>query len=147
MKALNLLTAKIIGGAMEIHRHKGPRLPESTHESCLAQELTVRNLRFERQVAVPLLYKGLTLGVALRRDMIADYKNLVELKALKTVSPVHKSQSLSCLREAGLTLGLLINFHVSKLLDGVHRFIHDRAIPVNSAISVFKNPAGPLIAT
>ncbi|CAM3083459.1 GxxExxY protein [Rariglobus hedericola] len=147
MEALNSLTDKIIGAAIEVHRHKGPGLLESTYESCLAQELTLRNLRFERQVAVPLLYKGLTLDVAFRADMIIENKILIELKALEAILPVHKAQVLSYLRETGLSLGLLINFHVPKLVDGVHRFINDRALSVNSAPSVLNNPAESITAT
>jgi GxxExxY protein len=136
MHILNQLTEQIIGAAIEVHREKGPGLLESTYESCLARELSLRNLRFERQVAVPVIYKGTPVDTAFRADLIIENTVLLELKAIETILPVHKAQVLSYIRETGLQIGLLINFHVPKLTDGVHRFINDRTSSANSASSV-----------
>jgi len=144
MHPLNHLTEAIIGATIEVHREKGPGLLESTCESCLVCELGLRNLHVERQVAVPLLYKGMTLDTAFRADLILERSVLVELKAIETVLPVHRAQVLSYIRETGHQIGLLINFHVSKLTDGVHRLINDRACSVISANSAFKPAPGNL---
>ena len=144
MDNLNQLTEAIIGAAIEVHREKGPGLLESTYESCLVCELGIRNLRVERQVAVPLLYKGMMLESAFRADLIVERSVLVELKAIETILPVHKAQVLSYIRETGHRIGLLINFHVPKLTDGVHRFINDRLSSVISATSAFKPTSGSI---
>lgn len=137
MNPLDQLTEKIIGAAIEVHREKGPGLLESTYERCLGHELSLRGLRFEKQVPVPLVYKGTRLDIAFRADMIVEGLVLLELKALETILPVHKAQVLSYLRETGLPLGLLINFHVSKLVDGIARLINDRPTSALSAPSAF----------
>lgn len=138
MDTLNRLTEAIIGSAIEVHREKGPGLLESTYESCLVCELGLRNLHVERQVAVPLLYKGMALDTAFRADLIVESSVLVELKAIETILPVHRAQVLSYIRETGHRIGLLINFHVPKLTEGVHRLINDRPSSVISAPSALK---------
>jgi len=126
MESINQLTEQIIGAAIEVHREKGPGLLESAYEACLAHELSLRGIRSVRQVPVPLSYKGIVIEVAFRADLIVEEKVLVELKAVETVLPVHKAQVLSYIRETGHQVGLLINFHVPKLVDGVSRFVSDR---------------------
>jgi GxxExxY protein len=142
MNAINQLTEQIIGAAIEVHRLKGPGLLESAYESCLAHELRLRRLGCVRQVAIPLYYKGLVIDVAFRADLIVEDTVLVELKAVESVLPVHKAQVLSDIRESHHQVGLLINFHVTKLVDGVARFVNNRT-SVSSAPSVLKtDPLG-----
>jgi GxxExxY protein len=139
MHEINLITEQIIGAAIEVHREKGPGLLESAYESCLAQELSLRGILCARQVDLPLTYKGVVIDVAFRADMIVAGKVLVELKAVESVLPVHKAQLLSYIRETGHHVGLLINFHVLKLVDGVTRIVNDRS-SVTSVNSVLKDP-------
>lgn len=126
MDDINQLTEQIIGAAIEVHREKGPGLLESAYEACLAHELSLRGIKAVRQVPVPLTYKGLVIEVAFRADLIVQDRVLVELKAVETVLPVHKAQVLSYIRETGHQIGLLINFHVPKLVDGITRIANDR---------------------
>lgn len=126
MESINQLTEQIIGAAIEVHRERGPGLLESAYEACLAHELSLRGIASMRQVPVPLQYKGLVIEVAFRADLIVQGCVLVELKAVETVLPVHKAQVLSYIRETGHRLGLLINFHVPRLVDGVSRFVNER---------------------
>lgn len=126
MNDVNQLTEQIIGAAIEVHREKGPGLLESAYEACLAHELALRGISSARQVSVPLSYKGVVIEVAFRADLIVRNTVLVELKAVETVLPVHKAQVLSYIRETGHQIGLLINFHVPKLVDGVTRIANDR---------------------
>jgi GxxExxY protein len=126
MKSINQLTEEIIGAAIEVHREKGPGLLESAYEACLSHELGLRAVTHARQVAVPLIYKGMTLEIAFRADIIVEQRVLVELKAIETVLPVHKAQLLSYIRETGHAVGLLINFHVPRLVDGLTRIVNDR---------------------
>ena len=126
MNQINQLTEQIIGAAIEVHREKGPGLLESAYESCLARELSLRGIQFVRQVPVPLTYKGVVIEIAFRADMVVQNSVLIELKAVETVLPVHKAQVLSYVRETGHHVGLLINFHVVKLVDGVTRLVNAR---------------------
>jgi len=123
---INQLTERIIGAAIEVHREKGPGLLESAYEACLAHELSLRGINVVRQGSVPLTYKGLVIEAAFRADLIVQDRVLVELKAVETVLPVHKAQVLSYIRETGHQIGLLINFHVPKLVDGITRIANDR---------------------
>ena len=140
MSEINYLTEQIIGAAIEVHREKGPGLLESAYEGCLAHELTLRGIANVRQVPVPLVYKGVTIDVAFRADLIVEDRVLVELKAIESVAPIHRAQVLSYIRETKHQVGLLINFHVGKLIDGITRFANDRSASVSSATSVLKNP-------
>lgn len=138
LDAINQLTQRIIGAAIEVHREKGPGLLESAYEACFAHELELQNLRISRQVAVPVIYKGLTIESGFRVDLIIEDKVLVELKAVESVLPVHKAQILSYIRETGHPLGLLINFHAPRLVDGITRIVNDRSQVAFSATSVLK---------
>lgn len=128
MNEINELTEQIIGAAIEVHREKGPGLLESTYEACLMHELSLRGIAATRQLPVPLSYKGMMIETAFRADLIVADRVLVELKAIETILPVHKAQVLSYVRETGHRVGLLINFHVPKLVDGVTRVINDRPL-------------------
>jgi GxxExxY protein len=115
---------EIIGAAVEIQRVLGVGLLESTYASALAVELEERRLRFEREVAVEAWYKDQPLGVAYRADFIVEGRVIVELKAIESVTELHRAQLLSYLRVSGLKLGLLINFHTFPVFKGIHRLVN-----------------------
>jgi GxxExxY protein len=115
---------EIIGAAVEIQRVLGVGLLESTYASALAVELEERRLRFEREVAVEAWYKDQPLGLAYRADFIVEGRVIVELKAIDTVTELHRAQLLSYLRVSGLKLGLLINFHSFPVVKGIHRLVN-----------------------
>ena len=117
------LTESIIGAAIEVHRDKGPGLVESIYEWCLTKELELRGLPTMCQKEVTIEYKGFTRDERLRFDLLVDDCVLVEVKAVQTVLPVHKAQLLSYMKLLNVPIGLLINFHEMKLIDGVHRLI------------------------
>ena len=120
---LNSLTEQIIGAAIEIHRHLGPGLLESAYETCLAYELQQLGLLVERQIALPLVYKEIRLDQGYRIDLLVEKKVILELKVVEQITPVHEAQILSYLRFSGCAVGLLINFNVKLLKDGIRRFI------------------------
>jgi GxxExxY protein len=117
----NDLATKIIGAAIDVHRQLGPGLLESVYRDCMVYELKNRGLGIEREKTVPLRYKDLEFQAAYRADIIVDGKVIVELKAVDNLLPVHAAQLLSYLRLSGCKLGLLINFNVAQLRDGVKR--------------------------
>ena len=119
----NSLTRDIIGTAIEVHKLLGPGLLESAYEECLARELVLRNIRFERQKPAPVVYKDVKLECGYRMDFLIDGKVVVELKAVEALTPVHEAIVLTYLRLSGCKLGLLINFNVPVLKDGIQRFI------------------------
>ena len=118
----NELTHAIIGAAIEVHRALGPGLLESAYEECLARELSLRGLQFERQKPVPVVYKEVKLDCGYRLDFLVEGKVVIELKAVEALAPIHDAIVLTYLRLSGCRLGLLINFHVPVLKDGVRRF-------------------------
>ena len=118
------LTHEIIGAAMEVHRALGPGLLESAYEECLAKELTIRNLRFERQKPLPLVYKDTKLDCGYRVDLLVEGRVVVELKAIEAIPPICEAIVLTYLRLSGCRIGLLINFHVVVLKDGIRRLVH-----------------------
>jgi GxxExxY protein len=122
----NELTRQIIGAAIEVHRLLGPGLLESAYEACLCHELAVRGLRFEKQKPIPLLYKQIKLDCGFRLDLLVAGRVVVELKSIEGLAPVHESIMLTYLRLSEHELGLLSNFNVSVLKDGVRRFIMPR---------------------
>jgi GxxExxY protein len=115
------LTEKIIGAAIDVHRSLGPGLLESIYEQCLAYELTLRGLQVERQIDVPVVYKERKFDGALRIDLIVNGSVIIELKSCERLAPVHEAQLLSYLRLSGRRVGLLINFNVARLKDGIIR--------------------------
>ena len=117
------LTESIIGGAIEVHRDKGPGLIESIYEWCLTIELGLRKLGCINQKAVIIEYKGFTREEPLRFDVLVEGCVLVEAKAVQEVLPIHKAKLLSYMKLLNVPVGLLINFHAMKLTDGVHRLI------------------------
>ncbi len=117
------LTELIIGAAIEVHRDKGPGLIESIYEWCLVKELGLRKLGCESQRVVEIHYKGFTKEEPLRFDVLVEGCVLVEAKAVEAILPIHKAQLLSYMKLLDVPLGLLINFHEMKLVNGVHRLI------------------------
>jgi len=118
----NELTHGIIGAAIEVHRCLGPGLLESCYEECLGRELQLRSLAFERQKAIPVVYKDVKLECGYRIDLLVDARVIVELKAIETIAPVHEAIVLTYLRLSGCSVGLLINFNAAVLKDGIRRF-------------------------
>ncbi len=117
------LTDLILGSAIEVHRNLGPGLLESTYETCLEFELRRRQMKVERQKALPVVYKGNRLDCDYRLDLLIEDRVIVELKAVETVLPLHEAQLLTYLKLAGLHVGLLLNFNVVLMKDGIHRFV------------------------
>ena len=112
---------EIIGACIEVHRHLGPGLLESAYELCLAHELSLRGLRFERQRPVPVKYKGARLDCGYRLDLVVADTFLIELKAVDHLTPVHQAQVLTYLKLTGLPVALLVNFNVTNLKHGLRR--------------------------
>ena len=114
-------TSPIIGAAIEVHRNLGPGLLESAYEECLCHELHLLGIDFKRQVALPLLYKGLKLDCGYKLDLIVRDEVILELKAIEKLLPIHEAQLLTYLRLTGKRVGLLINFNVPLLTQGIIR--------------------------
>jgi GxxExxY protein len=121
---LNNLTGLILAAAIEVHRVLGPGLLESIYVECLEQELRARGLEFVRQVVVPITYKGARLRSSYRIDLIVEDTVVVEVKSVEVLAPVYKAQVLTYLRVAEKPAGLLINFNVPRLMDGVKRLLN-----------------------
>ena len=119
------LTSRILAAAIAIHRKLGPGLLESAYEACLAYELQKSGLEVERQKAVPLVYEDVKLDCGFRADLVIERKVVVELKCKEALHPVDQAQLLSHLRLLNLPVGLLINFHVTLLKDGVRRLVNN----------------------
>ena len=137
----NPITREIIGAAIEVHRALGPGLLESAYTRSLQFELGARNLRFSTQVVIPMAYKGVDLGTSYRVDLIVEDRVVVEVKAVEIVLPVHKAQVLTYLRLTACPLGLLINFNVAKLLDGVYRLVNPLAVREDARAKEPRNTA------
>jgi GxxExxY protein len=117
------LTERVIGCAIEVHRTLGPGLLESAYEQCLAHELSLAGISFELQVPLPLEYKGLRLDCGYRIDVLVDKKLILEIKSVEQVVGIHEAQVLTYLKLAKIEVGLLINFNVEILKDGIRRFV------------------------
>ena len=115
------LSNQIIGAAIEVHRILGPGLLESTYEQCLCHELTLKNISFERQKPLPVTYKGICLNCGYRLDILVEKLVIVELKTVEHIEPIHEAQLLTYLKLSDLWLGLLVNFNVPVLKDGIRR--------------------------
>lgn len=121
----NDLSNEVIGAAIEVHRHLGPGLLENIYQECLGYEIKSRGHDVEREVVLPVRYKGIDFPAAYRADMLVDKKLIVELKVVDALLPVHVSQLLSYLRISRQKLGLLINFNVAQLKDGIRRVVNE----------------------
>jgi GxxExxY protein len=121
---LNQITEGIIGAAIEVHKNLGPGLLESAYQSALAYELDERGYDIEVQKALPLIYKKVKLDAGYRLDILVSNKVIVEIKSIEDITPIHKAQLLSYLKLSGCKVGLLINFNVKLLKQGIHRIIN-----------------------
>lgn len=119
----NELSHEIIGAALEVHKALGPGLLESAYDECLARELELRGVPFQRQVSLPVTYKGLAVDAGYRLDLLVADLVIVELKAVDQLLPIHDAQVLTYLRLSGRRLGMLINFNEVKLKDGIKRIV------------------------
>jgi len=124
MEAINQLTEAIIGAAIEVHRNLGPGLLESTYEACLGFELAERGLNVEAQKPLPVIYKDVHLDAGYRLDLLVEDRVIVEIKAVDNLAPIHQAQLLSYLKLSGCKVGLLINFNVQLLKNGIKRVIN-----------------------
>ena len=117
------LTSKIIACAIEVHRHLGPGLLESTYEECFCHELNINRISFERQKPLPLEYKGIKLDCGYRMDIVVDNKVVIELKCVDKITPVHEAQILTYLKLSKIKVGLIINFYTEVLKNGIKRLV------------------------
>ena len=120
---INVLTNKVLGLAFEVHTQLGAGLLESTDESCLFYELKENNINVERQKKLPIIYKGIQLDTDYRIDLLIDNQLIIELKSVEALQPVHSAQLLTYMKLSNLKYGLLLNFNVPHLKQGIKRFI------------------------
>jgi GxxExxY protein len=123
--AINSITESIISAAIAVHREMGPGLLESAYESCLVYELLQQGLTVERQKALPVTYRGVKIDCGYRIDLLVEDAVLVELKAVESIEPIHEAQLLSYLKLSGYQIGLLINFNVRMLKQGIKRLVNN----------------------
>jgi GxxExxY protein len=124
-ESLDEISRRIIGAAIEVHRHLGPGLLESAYESCLVFELKQLGLRVEEQKPLPVIYKDVKLDCGYRLDLVVEDEIVIEIKAVEKLLPIHEAQLLSYLRLANKRVGLLMNFHVSVLRNGLKRIVNE----------------------
>lgn len=124
MLDINKTTESIIGAAIEVHRHLGPGLLESAYEECLCEELSLRKIPFKRQAALPVTYKNKKLDIGYRIDLLVNDEVVVELKTMESILPIHEAQTLTYMRLGGWQVGLILNFNVTVLKNGIKRLVH-----------------------
>jgi len=122
---LNKLSKIILDLSIEVHRNLGPGLLESVYEICLCKELKLRDIKYQRQFVLPVIYKNETLDADFRIDILVEDEIIIELKAVEALLPVHEAQLITYLKLADKRLGLLINFNVPKLIDGFKRKVNN----------------------
>jgi len=125
MTNMNQLSSKIIGAAIEVHKTLGPGLLESAYEECLCHELSIQGLLFEKQKPLSVDYKGKKLDCGYRLDIVVEKEVIIELKSCEKVEPIHKAQLLTYLKLSGLNLGLILNFNVPLMRDGIVRIVNE----------------------
>jgi GxxExxY protein len=121
---INKTTEAIIGAAIEVHRHLGPGLLESAYEECLCEELLLRKITYKRQVILPVTYKTKKLDIGYRIDLLVNDEVVVELKTVESILPIHEAQTLTYMRLGGWQVGLILNFNVTVLKNGIKRLVH-----------------------
>ena len=121
----NELSKVIIGAAIEVHKTLGPGLLESVYETCLERELVIRGLKVKRQVGLPLVYKDISCDIGYRVDLLVENKVIIEIKSVEALNDVHIAQVLTYLKLSRCKLGLLINFNVKRLKEGVKRLVNN----------------------
>ena len=117
------LSHRVIGAAIDVHRELGPGLLESAYEECLCHELSLRGIRFQRQLEMPVRYKAVQLDCGYRIDLLVEDTLVLELKSVEAIAPIHKAQLLTYLRLSHKRVGLLLNFNVTVLKDGIVRMV------------------------
>ncbi len=122
---INELSSKVIGAAIEVHKSLGPGLLESTYEECICYELNLSGFSLERQKPLSVRYKGVKLDCGYRLDVVIENAIILELKSCKKIEPIHKAQLLTYLKLSGLNLGLLLNFNVPVMRDGIVRVVNE----------------------
>ena len=122
---MNQLSSKIIGAAIEVHKTLGPGLLESAYEECLCHELSIQGLLFEKQKPLSVDYKGKKLDCGYRMDIVVEKEVIIELKSCEKIEPIHKAQLLTYLKLSGLNLGLILNFNVPLMRDGIVRNLNE----------------------
>lgn len=120
---VNKTTESIIGAAIEVHRHLGPGLLESAYEECLCEEISLRKIPFSRQIVLPVTYKSKKLNVGYRIDILVNKEVVVELKTVESILPIHEAQTLTYMRLGGWQVGLILNFNVTVLKNGIKRLV------------------------
>jgi len=120
----NEISAVIVDAGIQVHRALGPGLLESAYEACLCHELRKSGLSVQSQVDLPVEYDGVVLEVGYRLDILIEGKVIVEVKAVKEIAPIHQAQLMSYLKLSGMKLGLLMNFHETRLKDGIRRLVN-----------------------
>ena len=120
---LDQLSNRLIGCAVEVHRHLGPGLLESTYEQCLAHELNLKGIPYKIQHPVPVDYKGIKLDCGYRMDLLVDDSIVVELKSVERLLPIHEAQLLTYMKLAGVQTGFLMNFNVKSMKNGIKRMV------------------------
>jgi GxxExxY protein len=121
---VNKTTESIIGAAIEVHRHLGPGLLESAYEECLCEELSIRKIPFKRQIALPISHKSKKLDIGYRVDLLVKDEVVVELKTVESILPIHEAQTLTYMRLGGWQVGLILNFNVTVLKNGIKRLVY-----------------------
>lgn len=121
---INKLSSKIIGAAIEVHKALGPGLLESAYEECICHDLSSGGFSIERQKPLAVRYKGIKLDCGYRMDVVVENKIILELKSCEKIEPIHKAQLLTYLKLSGLNLGLILNFNVTVMRDGIARIVN-----------------------
>ncbi len=122
---INQLSSKIIGAAIQVHKALGPGLLESAYEECICHELSSQGLSIERQKPLAINYKGIKLDCGYRLDTVVENTIILELKSCEKIEPIHKAQLLTYLKLSGLNLGLILNFNVPVMRDGIVRIVNE----------------------
>jgi GxxExxY protein len=123
MKNFTTLSRKVIGAAIEVHKHLGPGLLESTYQQCLVHELAMNNINFVKEYPISINYKGINLDCGFRIDLMVEQEIIIELKSVKAILPVHEAQILSYMKLAKIKQGFLINFNVKLLKQGLKSYV------------------------
>ncbi len=123
LERYNLLTDRIIGAAIEVHRHLGPGLLIGTYRQCLAHEMALRGLQFARKIILPVHYKGLRIIQGYRVDFLVENSVLVQVKTFAALLPIHEAEMLAYLRLSHRRVGLILNFHAALMKEGIYRYV------------------------
>ena len=124
-REFSVLSNKVIGAAIEVHKTLGPGLLESTYQQCLAHELKLQNINFEMEYPLPVNYKGIHLDCGYRIDLLIEREIILELKSVEQLKGIHEAQLLTYMKLANIKQGFLINFNVPLIKDGIQRIVND----------------------